>query len=103
MLVRSLIRRTTALLNTYGEGEPDLDYPNLVKKAETIRVMDNQLSWFDWQRYSARQDKKMFMGGLTGEIEYQGELTQIIPFFRMAEMVHAGKNTTFGLGKIQLK
>jgi len=103
LLVSSLIRRMTSLLNTYGKGEPTLDYSNLVKKAREIRVTDNQLSWFDWQRYSARQDKKMFMGGLVGEVEYQGELEPFLPFIRMAEMVHAGKNTTFGLGKVQIK
>lgn len=103
VLVRSLIRRTTSLLNTYGNGEPKLDYTHLAKTARDIRVTDNQLSWFDWQRYSARQDKKMFMGGLTGEIEYQGNLDPFMPFLEMVEWVHAGKNTAFGLGKIQIK
>jgi len=103
LLARSLIRRTTSLLNTYGDGEPELDYSYLAKQAQDIQVKENQLSWFDWQRYSARQDTKMFMGGLTGEIEYQGDIAPMIPFFRMAEKVHVGKNTAFGLGKIQLK
>lgn len=100
VLIRSLIRRITALLNIYGEGEPELDYSDLAQKAQHVMVKDNQLTWFDWQRYSARQDKKMFMGGLTGEIEYQGDLMPFYPFFRVAEKVHAGKNTAFGLGKI---
>lgn len=103
VLVRSLIRRTTSLLNAYGKGEPELDYSYLAKQAQDIQVKDNQLSWFDWQRYSARQDTKMFMGGLTGEIEYQGDMAPMIPFLKMAETVHAGKNTAFGLGKIQLQ
>jgi len=100
VLIRSLIRRTTSLLNTYGDGEPELDYSNIAKKAAQVTVTDSQLSWFDWQRYSARQDKKMFMGGLTGKIEYKGDMTLFMPFLKMAEKVHAGKNTAFGLGKI---
>lgn len=102
LLVRSLIRRCTALFNTYGQGEPPLDYPELVKKAGEVRITDNRLSWFDWQRYSSRQDKKMFMGGLVGQVTYQGELEPFIPFLDMARIVHAGKNTAFGLGKIEI-
>ncbi len=102
LLIRSLIRRCTALLNTYGKGEPGLDYPALVKKAEQIKTTDNSLSWFDWQRYSSRQDKKMVMGGLVGQVSYQGDLGPFMPFLEMAGTVHAGKNTFFGLGMIEV-
>ncbi len=102
LLIRSLVRRCTALFNTYGNGEPDLDYPELVRKAGEIKVTDNSLSWFDWQRYSARQDKKMAMGGLVGRISYQGNLGPFMPFLDMARIVHAGKNTFFGLGMIEV-
>lgn len=100
LLMRSLIRRSTALFNTYGDGEPALNYPDLVKKACRVRLIDNRLTWFDWQRYSSRQETKMYMGGLLGQVTYQGDLGPFLPFLRMAETVHAGKNTAFGLGKI---
>ena len=103
LLMRALIRRCTALFNTYGDGEPALDYPDLVKKAGHVQLTDNRLSWFDWQRYSSRQETKMYMGGLLGQVTYQGELEPFLPFLRMAETVHAGKNTAFGLGKIELE
>ena len=103
LLIRALIRRCTALFNTYGRGEPALDYPALVKKAAQVRLADNRLSWFDWQRYSSRQGTKMFMGGLLGQVAYQGDLEPFLPFLHMAQIVHAGKNTAFGLGKIELE
>jgi len=103
VLVRSMIRRVTSLLNTYGPGEPSLDYSGLVKKAENISIKENALSWFDWKRYSASQDRKMFMGGLTGQIEYKGGLGPFLPFLKTSEKVHAGKNTAFGLGWIALE
>jgi hypothetical protein len=103
VLIRSLIRRSTALLNTWGDGEPDLDYPALAKKAADITTVENRLSWFDWKRYSARQDRKMFMGGLIGEITYTGDLTRFMPLLHMGQIVHAGKNTAFGLGQYILE
>jgi len=102
-LIRSFIRRNTALLNTWGNGEPDLDYSTLTDRAKKITILEKRLFWFDWQRYSSRQEKKMFMGGLTGQIVYQGDIAPFIPLLRMAEIVHAGKNTAFGLGKITFK
>jgi hypothetical protein len=98
-LVRSLIRRNTALLNTWGSGEPDMDYSILTQQAADVVTTRNQLTWFDWKRYSARQDTKMFMGGLTGVIEYTGNLTPFLPLLHMGQVVHAGKNTAFGLGQ----
>jgi CRISPR/Cas system endoribonuclease Cas6 (RAMP superfamily) len=42
------------------------------------------------------------MGGMVGEITYQGELQEFIPLIHYAEEVHLGKATTFGLGQIQV-
>ncbi|MDT8379304.1 MAG: CRISPR system precrRNA processing endoribonuclease RAMP protein Cas6 [Desulfotignum sp.] len=103
VLIRSLIRRCTALLNTWGQGEPNLNYTELARKAADVTITDNHLSWFDWKRYSARQDRKMFMGGLTGEITYTGDLTPFMPLLAMGQTVHAGKNTAFGLGKYTIE
>ncbi|MGD9732060.1 MAG: CRISPR system precrRNA processing endoribonuclease RAMP protein Cas6 [Desulfamplus sp.] len=100
LLLRNIIRRTTSLLNVYGEGEPDMDYAGLVAQSEQISISNNSLHWFDWKRYSSTQDKKMFMGGLVGKVEYQGDFTPFLPFMKMAETVHIGKNTAFGLGKV---
>ncbi len=102
LLARSLVRRCTALTNTYGQGEPNLDYPGLIQTAARIKTMDNRLSWFDWQRYSARQHTKMFMGGLVGSATFEGPLMPFMPFLSMAEKVHAGKNTVFGLGAVKV-
>lgn len=100
LLMRTMLRRVTSLLNVYGEGEPDLDYAGLVALSEEISISANSLKWFDWKRYSSTQDRKMFMGGLIGTIEYQGDFAPFLPVMRMAEKVHIGKNSAFGLGKV---
>lgn len=101
LLVRSMLRRISSLMNAYGDGEPALDYTGLVKKAETVKTIAGNLSWFDWQRYSFRQDEKMLMGGMTGSVTYEGPIGEYLPLMEFCEQVHLGKQTTFGLGKIK--
>ncbi|MDI6687317.1 MAG: CRISPR system precrRNA processing endoribonuclease RAMP protein Cas6 [Desulfobacterales bacterium] len=101
VLVRAVLRRISSLFNTYGSGEPSLDYRELVKQAETVNIVNDSLEWFDWRRYSFRQDKAMLMGGIVGSIVYEGEIGAFMPFIQFCEKVHLGKQTSFGLGKIK--
>ena len=44
----------------------------------------------------------MLMGGIIGEVSYSGDLTEFLPLVRFCEKVHIGKQTSFGLGKIEI-
>ncbi len=103
VLVRTLLRRITSLLTCYGEGELALDYQGLVKRAEDVRIVASHLEWFDWRRYSQRQERGMLMGGLLGSITYEGKMGEFIPFMDFCAKVHLGKQTSFGLGKISFE
>ena len=100
VLARGMLRRMSSLCNTWGQGEPELDYKGLIDKAKDVRVTENSLRWFDWRRYSNRQERKMFMGGMLGSVAYGGKLGDFFPLLEFCEKVHLGKNTSFGLGKI---
>lgn len=102
VLVRAALRRLSALTGHFGEGEPPLDYKGLVARAQEVLVAQAGLSWFDWQRYSNRQDSAMLMGGLVEEVTYAGQLREFVPLLQYVEKVHLGKATTFGLGKVRL-
>jgi len=103
LLIRAALRRLATLNQHYGGGEPPLDYRGLVARAQAVAIQTSRLQWFDWQRYSNRQDKAMLMGGMIGAITYQGNLAEFLPLLRYAEKVHLGKATTFGLGKIAIE
>jgi len=102
VLTRGMLRRISSLENFYGNGEPPLDYRDLVERAKSVEIIESSLRWFDWKRYSTRQDQSMLMGGLLGEITYEGALGEFLPFIRVCEKLHIGKQTSFGLGKIEL-
>ncbi len=102
VLIRTVLRRVSALEEYYGCGEPSLDYRTLVSKAENVRETSSDLKWVDWRRYSNRQETSMFLGGLIGSVTYRGDLSEYMGLLKYAEKVHLGKQTSFGLGKFNI-
>ena len=54
------------------------------------------------ERYSNRINGKMDFSGLTGEVEYEGDLSPFVPWLYAAQKLHVGRNTTFGMGKLEV-
>ncbi|MCW3488680.1 CRISPR system precrRNA processing endoribonuclease RAMP protein Cas6 [Dethiobacter alkaliphilus] len=102
VLMRALFRRIGFLARAHGKAPLELPFQELLQKAESIKTVEPELSWQEWERYSARQRKKLQMGGLVGSACFKGKLQEFLPFLRMGEIVHVGKGTVFGLGKIRI-
>ena len=100
IFVRAMLRRISSLFFYYGNGEPSFDYKNLIHEANQIQIVDSSLKWFDWRRYSNRQDQALLMGGITGSIVYEGNMAKYLPLIEVSSKIHLGKQSTFGLGKI---
>lgn len=101
-LVADLLRRVT-LLAEFHADRPGVvpDVHDLVRLAEGL---DHQhsLSWYDWSRYSSRQEREMPLGGAIGTWTLTGELTPLLPWLRIGQWLHVGKNATLGLGAYEL-
>lgn len=79
------------------------EHETLFEVARAARIAHHDIRWIDWSRYSARQRRSMPFGGLVGSVRYEGEgLQAIIPWLRLAEWLHAGNKSTFGLGVCRL-
>jgi len=77
----------------------DLDFKGIIDQARGVQVKKKNLRWFDWERYSARQDTRMNLGGFLGKVTFEGDLEPFMPLIKAGEVVHVGKGTSFGLGK----
>lgn len=104
MLIRQLLRRISLLSYFHCGGDPsEIDFKGTIEKAKEIKVKEKNLRWHDWERYSARQDARMKMGGFVGEITFEGDIGPFMPLIQAGEVLHVGKGTSFGLGKYEVK
>ncbi len=104
ILIRNLVRRIGLLYYFHcGGKKPTWDFRAIIEHAQRIEIKDSKLKWFDWERYSSRQNTRMKLGGLIGKIIYRGDIEPFIPIIKTGEILHAGKNTTFGLGKYKIE
>ena len=99
ILIRTLLRRLSNLAYFHCGTELNLDFRGLITAAEQIETVTSDLRWYDWERYSARQDVRMKLGGFVGRVTYRGDLQPFLLLLRLGEVVHIGKGTSFGLGK----
>ena len=44
----------------------------------------------------------MSLGGVTGTVSYEGDISDFMLLLRLGEYVHVGKGTSFGLGKYEI-
>lgn len=100
VLVRNLLRRLGHLSYFHCGGDPSLvAFREWIDLASGIKTVRQDLKWFDWERYSTRQQTAMRLGGLVGRITFEGKLAPFRPLLEAGEITHAGKGTSFGLGR----
>lgn len=99
-LARSLMRRASALMLFHHGVNAELKYTELAEHSRKVKRVADFSHWFDLPRYSQRQGEKMMLGGLVGEVTYQGDLGEFIPLLEFGRWAGVGKNNVFGLGQM---
>ena len=103
ILMRNLLRRLSWLAEIHCGEKWDMDWKGIINRAEEgVRTVNSGLRWHDWERYSNRQEKRLKMGGFMGDITFEGELAEFLPFLRLGEYLHVGKGTVYGLGEYEI-
>jgi hypothetical protein len=102
-LVFTMLRRTLEIAHFHVPGAAvNWAFRPLLEQADGVRVVASDLRWHDWERYSNRQRTRMTLGGFVGTMVIEGDLEPFAPLLRTAEILHVGKNTTFGLGRMEV-
>lgn len=95
-----IAHRLAGLISGYGDIE-DADVHQLLPSIDT----DNDVSCFSRftsiERYSKSQQQSHKLGGLLGSWHYSSQSSDIACWLKLGELIHIGKNTSFGFGQYQ--
>ena len=104
--VRNALRRISNLnffhcINDAGKLELELDFNYYIEKSLDISSKKS-LKWYSLDRYSNRQKTHMKLSGFIGDISFENVPYEYLWIIKLGELIHIGKNTTFGHGKYSL-
>jgi len=94
--------RISMLRGLYGDGPLDVDFRGFGERAAEVRMTRCQLETVRVERRSSRTGRTHPIGGFVGEVEYEGELGEFVPYLRAAEYTGVGRQTVWGKGAILL-
>ncbi|HSR51719.1 MAG TPA: CRISPR system precrRNA processing endoribonuclease RAMP protein Cas6 [Acidobacteriota bacterium] len=101
VLMQRLCERVETLSRLYA-SDLRFDVEAILEEASRTRLIDSQIRWDDWERYSNRQQTRMRLGGFRGTATYEGNLSFFTPLLALGEWLNVGKGATFGLGRFQV-
>lgn len=91
------------MLNIFHcQGQFSESLRDLVKEAQEIEPVSQDLRWRRVERYSFRRQQPDTLSGLVGTISYKahkGDPARYLPLLILGQFVHVGSKTVFGLGK----
>ncbi len=95
--------RVSTLRTLYGAGPLDIDFRATGERAAAVRMTRCELQQVEAERLSSRSGQHHSLGGFVGEVEYEGELGEFVPYLRLAKWVGVGRQTVWGKGEISLE
>ncbi len=95
----ALHRRIHDLYTFHAVRPLQIEWQPYFDLASQVTVADADVHWYEFERMSRRQQVPMTLGGLLGTISFSGPLSHFMPWLQLGEILHVGKNTTFGFGK----
>lgn len=102
-IIRNITNRICEIAKRYGGWIDEMEVQRLLILASDVSIIQNQLEMKDIKRYSNRLGQKMDFSGLLGNVQFEGNITPFVPWLYAAQILHIGRNTTFGMGKIEVE
>jgi len=94
--------RISTLRGLYGEGPLPIDFRALAERADLVRTVHSDLQYREVWRRSSRTGAEHGIGGVTGQADYAGDLTDLLPYLRAAWWTGVGRHTVWGNGAIEV-
>ena len=95
--------RISTLRAFYGPGPLDIDFRAMGDRAAAVRMTHCELKTTEVDRRSSRTGQRHPLGGFVGEADYEGDLTEFVPYLRSGKWVGVGRQTVWGKGEVEVE
>lgn len=92
--------RISTLRALYGSGPLEVDFKAMGQRASAIQMIRCDLDHVDLERSTGQRHP---LGGFVGVAEYEGDLTEFIPYLEIASYTGVGRQTVWGKGEIAIE
>lgn len=93
--------RLSTLRALYGPGPLAIDFKAMEERAALVKMTRSEIRHVQVTRRSTRTGQVHPIGGFTGEVEYEGDLAEFLPYLRAAGWTGVGRQTVWGKGVIE--
>lgn len=100
--IRGCMRRVSATLKQ-NDIPLDVDFGELVKYIDNVKVVEKNLKNTTLKRYSSTTSETHEIHGVEGSITFEGEITPFLEFLKLSEIIGIGKLCVMGLGRIKVE
>jgi hypothetical protein len=94
--------RISTLRSLYGDGPLTIDFKAMGERATPIRALSQNLVHINRQRKSFHTGQVHPLGGFIGEVIYEGQLAEFLPFLELGAWVGVGRQTVWGNGELRI-
>ena len=94
--------RLSTLRALYDTGPLEIDFRAFGERAARVKMTGCKLRRVDVERKSSRTGQVHPIGGFVGEVDYEGELREFMPYLRAAKWTGVGRQTVWGKGEIEV-
>ena len=98
----SALARRAYLFNCFEGTDMDLDIFMEEMLSDLPQICCQKVNQIQVKRFSSRQMSSMRLGGIKGEVRLDGLPGQLLPWMLAGEIMHIGKNTSFGFGRYRV-
>ena len=102
ILIARVRDRICTLQALYGGGPMKIDFRAMAEQASLVKMTANDMRFRDAARHSSRTGQRHAIGGFIGSAEYEGPLTEFVPWLEAAAFTGVGRQTTWGKGEIRV-
>jgi len=102
ILLARIRDRISTLRALYGSGPLEIDFAAFGDRAAQIRMTRCEIEMRHATRRSTRTGQRHPLGGFVGVAEYEGDLTEFLPYLTAAQHTGVGRQTTWGKGEISV-